>query len=70
MAVTANEYLTANEVAAVLRVSPEQVIRKFEKVPGVLDLGASESRFKRRYRVLRIPRQALDRFITESKVIQ
>ncbi len=29
---------------------------------------APETRFKRRYRVLRIPREALDKFIIESRV--
>jgi hypothetical protein len=62
-----NEYLTSQEVAAILKISTDSVIRKFESLPGVLDLGSSESRFKRRYRVIRIPRQTLERFILGTR---
>lgn len=62
------EYLTAAEVAAILRTSVDTVIRRFENRPGVIDLGSSERRFRRRYRVLRIPREALESFIRESEV--
>jgi hypothetical protein len=57
--------LTSVEVAAILRVSPDTIIRKFENRPGVVDLGSGEGRFKRRYRVLRIPRETLEKFIVE-----
>jgi hypothetical protein len=63
-----DEYLTAQEVAAILKISTDTVIRRFESLPGVLDLGSSESRFKRRYRVIRIPRQTLERFILETRI--
>ncbi len=62
------EFLTAAEVARVLKISREQAARKFENLPGVIDLGSSESRFKRRYRVLRIPREVLQRFIVQARV--
>ena len=62
------EFLTAKEVASILRVSLDTVIRKFEHRKGVIDLGSGEGRFKRRYRVLRIPREALEGFIVESRV--
>jgi hypothetical protein len=62
------EYLTSAEVAAVLKVSRDSVIRWFEKRVGVIDLGSGEGRFKRRYRVLRIPREILEGFIVESRV--
>jgi hypothetical protein len=63
------EYLTSAEVAAVLKVSRDSVIRWFEKRAGVIDLGSGEGRFKRRYRVLRIPREVLESFIVESRVV-
>jgi hypothetical protein len=50
-----SELLTVAQVAAVLKVSEDTVIRRFAKVKGVIDLGSAESRSKRRYRVLRIP---------------
>jgi Helix-turn-helix domain len=62
------EYLTAAEAAAILKVSPETIIRKFENRAGVIDLGSGEGRFKRRYRVLRIPRETFEKFIVENRV--
>lgn len=63
------EYLTADEVAGILKVSSDTIIRKFVNQPGVLDLGSpAEGRFKRRYRVLRIPRETLEKFIVENRV--
>lgn len=63
-----SEYLTPTEVSKILKVSTDSVIRRFEKRPGVLNLGTEESRFKRRYRTLRIPREALEKFIIETRV--
>lgn len=62
------EYFTPAEVAKVLKVSTDSVIRRFENRPGVLNLGTEESRFKRKYRTLRIPREALEKFIIETRV--
>lgn len=62
------EFLTAAEVAAILKISPESAIRIFEHRKGVIDPGAHETRFKRRYRVLRIPRETLEAFIVENRV--
>jgi hypothetical protein len=61
------EYLTPEEVGRILRVHRDSVIRRFEGRPGVLDLGAPECGKKRQYRVLRIPRAAVDRFIAEHR---
>ena len=38
-----SEYLTVAEVAAILKVSAETVIRRFATRPGVLDLGESNA---------------------------
>lgn len=62
------EYLTPAEVAKTLKLSTDSVIRRFENRPGVLVLGREESRFKRKYRTLRIPREALEKFIVETRV--
>ncbi len=59
------EYLTVAECATILKVSTDSIIRKFETRSGVLDLGSGEGRFKRRYRVLRIPREVLEKFVAE-----
>ena len=61
------DLLTVTEVAAVLKVSEDTVIRRFSSVPGVVDIGTAEDfrRKKRGYRVLRIPRPVLEKFIME-----
>jgi hypothetical protein len=61
------EFFTAAEVADVLKVTPDFVIRKFENRKGVIDLGSGETRFKRRYRVLRIPRKTLNDYLAEVR---
>ena len=61
-------FYTAREVAAILKISTDSVIRKFSSLPGVIDLGSPEQGKKRQYRVLRIPREALERFILENRV--
>lgn len=63
-----NEYLTPQEIAELLKVSTDTVVRKFERRNGVLDLGSSESRFTRRYRVLRIPRVVFEAYVLEASV--
>jgi hypothetical protein len=55
-------------VAEILKVSTDTVLRKFSTVPGVIDLGSPEDRRKRQYRTLRIPREALERLIADSRV--
>lgn len=62
------EYLTVAQVAAILHVSTDTVIRKFGNQPGVVDLGSPEMQHKRRYRVLRIPRHVLNRVLDQRKV--
>jgi len=66
---TAPEFFTPREVAEILKVSTDTVLRKFSTVPGVIDLGNAESRKKRQYRTLRIPREVLERFIVESRIV-
>lgn len=59
---------TPDEAAAILRVSTDTIMRKFEKRKGVIDLGTPETRHKRRHRVLRIPREVLNQYIHEISV--
>lgn len=65
---TFDEYLTIDEVAAILKISSDTAIRRFGRERGVIDLGTPETRSKRRQRMLRIPRQTLERVIIESRV--
>jgi AcrR family transcriptional regulator len=62
------EFLTVDEVAKMLKVSGDTVRRHFGSESGVIDLGAPERRYKRRYRVLRIPAAALNRFLHNKRV--
>jgi len=63
-----SELLSAVEVAAILKCSPDTVARKFAKLPGVVDMGTPEDakRHKRRYRVLRIPKTVLEKYLTQK----
>jgi hypothetical protein len=61
-------YMSPKEIADLLKVSVDTVVRRFENRPGVLDLGSTESRFTRKYRVLRIPRSTFEAYIAEISV--
>lgn len=63
-----SEFLTPAEVADILKVCEKTVMRRFENYPGVIDIGSEETRRKRRYRVLRIPREAVQKFILANRV--
>jgi len=63
-----NEYLTVNQVAELLQISHDSVARRFEALPGVLDLGTPERTHKRRRRLLRIPKSVLVTFLSEHSV--
>ena len=60
-----SELLTVSQVATVLKVSEDTVVRRFAKVRGVIDLGIGETRSKRRYRVLRIPVSVVEKHLAE-----
>ena len=57
-----SELLTVAQVAALLQVSPETVMRRFSGVKGVIDIGSAETPKRRRYRVLRIPRTIVEKW--------
>jgi hypothetical protein len=63
-----SEYLTPQQIADLLKVSVDTVTRRFQDRKGVLDLGSCESRFTRRYRVLRIPKTVFEKYILETSV--
>ena len=60
-----SELLTIAQVAALLQVSPDTVMRRFARVKGVVDIGTAETPKRRRYRVLRIPRTVVERWALE-----
>jgi len=58
-----SELLTVRDVATVLKCGEDSVVRRFAKVPGVIDLGTQETRNRRRYRVLRIPKNVVEKYL-------
>jgi hypothetical protein len=58
-----SELLTVSEVAEILGVGYDTVVRRFSKVKGVIDLGSPETPKRRRYRVLRIPKSVVEKFL-------
>jgi hypothetical protein len=62
------ELLSVRDVAAILKLSPAAVTRRFESYPGVIDVGSPETRSKRRYALLRIPAPVLQKYLNENKV--
>jgi hypothetical protein len=60
-----SELLTVKDVATVLKLSEDTVVRRFAKIKGVIDLGVGETRHKRRYRILRIPVAVVEKHLAE-----
>jgi len=58
-----SELLTVRDVAQILQIGEDSVIRRFAKMDGVIDLGKSSLGI-RRYRVLRIPKTVVERYLT------
>ena len=55
-----SELMTVKDVSEVLKISEDTVVRRFARMKGVIDLGTGETRNKRRYRVLRIPKSVVE----------
>jgi hypothetical protein len=60
-----SDLLTVRDVATILQCSQDAVIRRFAKMDGVIDLGRSALGI-RRYRVLRIPKAVVERYLTSK----
>src|SRR6267154_4491184 len=58
-----SDLLTISEVAEILGVGEDTVTRRFAKVKGVIDLGSPETPKRRRYRVFRIPKSVVEKFL-------
>jgi transcriptional regulator GlxA family with amidase domain len=55
--------LTVAEVANLTGLSRQTITRMFEREPGVLVIGRSETMHKRGYRSIRIPRAVYERVV-------
>jgi hypothetical protein len=62
---TMSDLLTVRDVAEVLQCGEDAVVRRFAKMDGVIDLGKSTLGV-RRYRVLRIPKAVVERYLTSK----
>jgi hypothetical protein len=60
-ALTAERHYTVGEIAEAWNLSGDKVRGIVEREPGVLVIGDSNPRGKRRYRTLRIPQSVMDR---------
>jgi hypothetical protein len=58
-----SDLLTVAQVAALLNCSPETVTRRFAREKGVIDLSTAGNSKRRRYRVLRVPRQIVEKYV-------
>jgi len=58
--------LTTKDVATVLKCGEDAVVKRFARLPGVIDLGKPETRSRRRYRVLRIPKVVVEQYLTSK----
>ena len=62
------EFLTVANVATILAVSEDTVLKQFGALDGVIDIGTPGTMRRRRKRVLRIPRRTLERYISDRQV--
>jgi hypothetical protein len=58
--------LTVRDVALILQCGEDAVVKRFAKMPGVIDLGTPETRNRRRYRVLRIPKTVVEQYLSSK----
>ena len=64
----AQKYLTVSDVASILSVSDDTVLKQFGSLEGVIDIGTPGGMHKRRKRVLRIPQRTLEKYISDRQV--
>lgn len=60
-------HYTPRELAEILKVSVDTVIRWFSKEPGVIAIGNDERMHTRKYKLLRIPHSVLVRFHEKNR---
>lgn len=61
------QYLTVSQIAEILGCSYDTASRRFESLPGVIDLGSAEKRHKRRYRLLRVSRSTFEKYLAQHQ---
>ena len=61
-----DELLTCAEVAAILRCSTDTVMRRWKELGGILLAGSEGSVKRRRYRVARFPKSAIEKHLSRK----
>jgi hypothetical protein len=65
--VGAERYYTPQELAKVLHVTPQTIVRHFRGRPGVIEFGSDETLYKRKRKFMRISERAKQHWIEEHK---
>jgi hypothetical protein len=60
-----SEWLTTSEVAAILKVSTDTVLRHAQELGGVCIFGQDGSLRRRRYRTMRFQKSAVEQFLSK-----
>lgn len=64
------QHYTPAQVAAILNVSVDTVIRWFRKTPGVIAVGNEETLYKRRKQTIRIPQSVLAQWHLQHRTVK
>lgn len=60
--VCTERHYTPQEVADILHIDPQTVVRLFRDEPGVIEFGSDATLHKRKRKFIRIPHSVLERF--------
>ena len=63
-----NKYFTVGEIAEILALSDDSVLKQFAGLDGVIDVGTAGGMHRRRKRLLRIPPRTLERYLADKQV--
>ena len=63
-------YVTPAQVAKKLIVTPQTAARIMRKIPGTIEIGSDETRFKRKRKFVRTPKSAFDRYLAQQRTVK
>lgn len=67
---TAEKHYTPQQVARTLNVHPRTVVRLFRGQPGVIEFGPDERLHKRKRKVMRISKSAVEAFLAQQRTVK
>ena len=68
--VATEQHYTPQEVAEMLKVTPQTVCRMFRDVAGVIEFGSDENAFKRKRKFIRIPKSVFVRWHESNRCVR